>query len=90
MLMLSGKKYNCYKFIIYFFLLSIFDIISSSLNNYKNHPHLSMTGESRGCSRGAAPVCGFSRGTTARSVSPAFLRNSNGRLDFPGAPREAH
>jgi len=32
-------------------------------------PHLSMTGESRGCPRAAAPVCGFSRGTTARSVS---------------------
>ena len=32
-------------------------------------PHLSMTGESRGCSRAAAPVCCFSRGTTARSVS---------------------
>ena len=32
-------------------------------------PHLSMTGESRGCSRAAAPGCGFSRGTTARSVS---------------------
>src|SRR5574342_1425475 len=32
-------------------------------------PPLSMTGESRGCSRAAAPVCGFSRGTTARSVS---------------------
>ena len=32
-------------------------------------PHLAMTGESRGCSRAAAPVCGFSRGTTARSVS---------------------
>ena len=32
-------------------------------------PHLSMTAESRGCSRAAAPVCGFSRGTTARSVS---------------------
>ena len=32
-------------------------------------PHLSMTGESRGCSRAAAPVCGFPRGTTARSVS---------------------
>ena len=32
-------------------------------------PHVSMTGESRGCSRAAAPVCGFSRGTTARSVS---------------------
>src|SRR5574337_935705 len=32
-------------------------------------PHLSMTGDSRGCSRAAAPVCGFSRGTTARSVS---------------------
>ena len=32
-------------------------------------PHLSMTGESQGCSRAAAPVCGFSRGTTARSVS---------------------
>ena len=32
-------------------------------------PHLSMTGESRGCTRAAAPVCGFSRGTTARSVS---------------------
>src|SRR5574341_1815526 len=28
-----------------------------------------MTGESRGCSRAASPVCGFSRGTTARSVS---------------------
>ena len=27
-----------------------------------------MTGESRGCSRAAAPVCVFSRGTTARSV----------------------
>src|SRR5574340_969337 len=32
-------------------------------------PPLWMTGESRGCSRAAAPVCGFSRGTTARSVS---------------------
>ena len=32
-------------------------------------PHLSMTGESRGCSLAAASVCGFSRGTTARSVS---------------------
>jgi len=32
-------------------------------------PPLSMTVESRGCSRAAAPVCGFSRGTTARSVS---------------------
>src|SRR5574337_399076 len=32
-------------------------------------PRLAMTGESRGCSRAAAPVCGFSRGTTARSVS---------------------
>ena len=32
-------------------------------------PHLAMTGESWGCSRAAAPVCGFSRGTTARSVS---------------------
>src|SRR5574341_1156094 len=31
--------------------------------------HLAMTGETRGCSRAAAPVCGFSRGTTARSVS---------------------
>ena len=31
-------------------------------------PHLSMTGESWGCSRAAASVCGFSRGTTARSV----------------------
>src|SRR5574337_990952 len=28
-----------------------------------------MTGESRGGSRAAAPECGFSRGTTARSVS---------------------
>ena len=35
-------------------------------------PHLSMTGESRGCSRAAAPVCGFPRGTTARSVSPSW------------------
>ena len=32
-------------------------------------PHLAMTGESRGCSRAAAPVCAFSRGTTVRSVS---------------------
>ena len=32
-------------------------------------PPLAMTGYSRGCSRAAAPVCGFSRGTTARSVS---------------------
>ena len=32
-------------------------------------PHLAMTGESWGCSRAAAPVCAFSRGTTARSVS---------------------
>ena len=32
-------------------------------------PHLAMTGESRGGSRAAAPGCGFSRGTTARSVS---------------------
>src|SRR5574340_652895 len=30
-------------------------------------PHLSMTGESRGCSRAAAPVCGFSRVTTGNS-----------------------
>ena len=37
-------------------------------------PHLSMTGESRGCSRAAAPVCGFSRGTTARSVRRRLLR----------------
>ena len=29
-------------------------------------PHLAMTGESCGCSRAAAPVCAFSRGTTAR------------------------
>ena len=28
-----------------------------------------VVGESRGCSRAAEPVCGFSRGTTARSVS---------------------
>lgn len=28
-------------------------------------PHLAMTGESRGCSPAAAPVCAFSRGTTA-------------------------
>ena len=32
-------------------------------------PHLSMTGDSRGCSQAAAPGCGLSRGTTARSVS---------------------
>ena len=32
-------------------------------------PHLAKTGESRGCSRVAAPVCGFSRGTKTRSVS---------------------
>ena len=32
-------------------------------------PQVAMTGEARGCSRVAAPVCGFSRGTTARSVS---------------------
>ena len=32
-------------------------------------PHLAVTGESRGFSRAAAQVCGFSRGTTARSVS---------------------
>ena len=32
-------------------------------------PHLAMPGESCGCSRAAAPVCAFSRGTTARSVS---------------------
>ena len=32
-------------------------------------PQVAMTGEARGCSRAAAPVCGFSRGTTARSVS---------------------
>src|SRR5574337_15737 len=32
-------------------------------------PHLAMPGESWGCSRAAAPVCAFSRGTTARSVS---------------------
>ena len=32
-------------------------------------PHLAMTGESRGGSRAAAPGRGFSRGTTARSVS---------------------
>src|SRR5574337_683010 len=31
-------------------------------------PHLAMTGESWGCSRAAAPVCGFSRGTKARSM----------------------
>ena len=34
------------------------------------NPHVTDdTGESRGCSRAAAPVCGFSRGTTATSVS---------------------
>ena len=32
-------------------------------------PQVAMTGEARGCSRAVAPVCGFSRGTTARSVS---------------------
>ena len=32
-------------------------------------PQVAMTGEARGCSRAAAPVCGFPRGTTARSVS---------------------
>ena len=32
-------------------------------------PHLAMTGEFWGCSRAAAPGCGFSRGTMARSVS---------------------
>ena len=32
-------------------------------------PHLGMTGESWGSSRAAAPVCGFSRGRMARSVS---------------------
>ena len=32
-------------------------------------PQVAMTGEARGCSRAAAPVCGFSRGTTATSVS---------------------
>src|SRR5574341_339528 len=35
-----------------------------------------MTGESRGCSRAAAPVCGFSRGTTARSVSLSVYNKS--------------
>ena len=32
-------------------------------------PHLAMTGSSRGFSRAAAPVWGFSRGTTASSGS---------------------
>ena len=32
-------------------------------------PQVAMTGEAQGCSRAAAPVWGFSRGTTARSVS---------------------
>src|SRR5574337_725534 len=39
-------------------------------------------GESRGCSRAAAPVCGFSRGTTARSVSLSW-----GAREV-GSPRE--
>ena len=37
-----------------------------NITSYLGHagdegPHFSMTGESRGCSRAAAPVCGFSR-----------------------------
>ena len=36
-------------------------------------PQVAMTGEARGCSRAAAPVCGFSRGTTARSVGPEHV-----------------
>ena len=32
-------------------------------------PHLAMTGESLGCSLASAPVCGFSRGMMAKSVS---------------------
>ena len=32
-------------------------------------PQLAMMGESQGCSQAAAPGCGFSLGTTARSVS---------------------
>ena len=36
-------------------------------------PHLSMTGESRGCSRAAAPVCGFSRGTQTTRHDPYGL-----------------
>ena len=43
-------------------------IINGEDKNPKG-PQLSMTGESRGCSRAAAPVCGFSRAMTARSVS---------------------
>ena len=43
-----------------------------------------MTGESRGCSRAAAPVCGFSRGTTARSVSLSWgFPDEIGRYSYP-------
>ena len=51
-------------------------------------PHLSMTGESRGCSRAAAPVCGFSRGTTARSVSLSWgAREVGSPCEWRGAAR---
>ncbi|VDM16675.1 unnamed protein product [Wuchereria bancrofti] len=56
-------------------------------------PHLSMTGESRGCSRAAAPVCGFSRGTTARGIWPRDVLKKVSRglsrveAGNPGFPR---
>ena len=49
-------------------------------------PQVAMTGEARGCSRAAAPVCGFSRGTTARSVSLSWGGKevgSRGQIPLP-------
>ena len=50
-------------------VLTPLDIIWSLGHTGDEGPQVAMTGEARGCSRAAAPVCGFSRGTTARSVS---------------------
>ena len=50
-------------------------------------PHLSMTGESRGCSRAAAPGCGFSRGATARSVASLPGDTSRGKRSSMPQPK---
>src|SRR5574341_952033 len=50
-----------------------------------------MPGESWGCSRAAAPVCAFSRGTTARSVSLSWgAREVGSPCEWRGRAPGAH
>src|SRR5574342_621460 len=52
-------------------------------------PTSEMTGESRGGSRAAAPGCGFSRGTTARSVSLSWgAREVGSPCEWRGGARQ--